>query len=150
MNVLVSACLVGVNCRYNGEGAQVPGLDELMGLCHLVPVCPEIFGGLSTPREPSERQGERVTTRTGRDVTAAYERGAGETARLGRLFNCRYALLKERSPSCGRGKIYDGTFSGKLTNGDGVAAGLLEAQGIRVFGESQVEELIKELKRNGE
>lgn len=150
MNVLISACLVGVNCRYNGGGAQAPGLEELMGLCHLVPVCPEIFGGLSTPREPAERQGEWVMTRTGQDVTAAYERGAHETASLGRLFGCRYALLKERSPSCGRGQIYDGTFSGKLTAGDGVAAGLLEAQGIRVFGESQAGELIKELKRGRE
>lgn len=148
MNVLVSACLAGVNCRYNGEGAKAPGLKELMELCHLVPVCPEILGGLATPRVPAERSGSRVITRTGQDVTAAYERGAGETARLGELFGCQYALLKERSPSCGRGQIYDGTFSGRLTAGDGVTAGLLAGRGIRVFGESQVEELIEELKRD--
>lgn len=122
-----------------------PLLDALPRL-RLVPVCPEILGGLPTPRTPSERQGERVVSKTGADVTAAYQKGAEETLRLARLFGCRKALLKERSPSCGRGQIYDGSFSGRLIPGDGVTARLLEQEGIAVFGESQLQQLLETLK----
>ena len=122
-----------------------PLLDALPRL-RLVPVCPEILGGLPTPRTPSERQGERVVSKTGADVTAAYQKGAEEALRLARLFGCRKALLKERSPSCGRGQIYDGSFSGRLIPGDGVTARLLEQEGIAVFGESQLRQLLETLK----
>ena len=122
-----------------------PLLDALPRL-RLVPVCPEILGGLPTPRTPSERQGERVMSKTGADVTAAYQKGAEEALRLARLFGCRKALLKERSPSCGRGQIYDGSFSGRLIPGDGVTARLLEQEGIAVFGESQLQQLLETLK----
>lgn len=122
-----------------------PLLDALPRL-QLVPVCPEILGGLPTPRTPSERQGERVVSKTGADVTAAYQKGAEEALRLARLFGCRKALLKERSPSCGRGQIYDGSFSGRLIPGDGVTARLLEQEGIAVFGESQLQQLLETLK----
>lgn len=122
-----------------------PLLDALPRL-RLVPVCPEILGGLPTPRTPSERQGERVVSKTGTDVTAAYRKGAEEALRLARLFGCRKALLKERSPSCGRGQIYDGSFSGRLIPGDGVTARLLEQEGIAVFGESQLQQLLETLK----
>lgn len=121
-----------------------PLLDALPRL-QLVPVCPEILGGLPTPRTPSERQGERVVSKTGADVTAAYQKGAEEVLRLARLFGCRKALLKERSPSCGRGQIYDGSFSGRLIPGDGVTARLLEQEGIAVFGESQLQQLLETL-----
>lgn len=120
-------------------------LDALPRL-QLVPVCPEILGGLPTPRTPSERQGERVVSKTGADVTAAYRKGAEEALRLARLFGCRKALLKERSPSCGRRQIYDGSFSGRLIPGDGVTARLLEQEGIAVFGESQLQQLLETLK----
>ena len=122
-----------------------PLLDALPRL-RLVPVCPEILGGLPTPRTPSERQGERVVSKTGADVTAAYRKGAEEALRLARLFGCRKALLKERSPSCGRGQIYDGSFSGRLIPGDGVTARLLEQEGIAVFGEGQLQQLLETLK----
>ena len=144
MNILVSACLMGVKCRYDGGGELAPGIRELMERCHLVPVCPEIMGGLATPRTPAERQDGRVVTQDGQDVTGAYFRGAEEAVRLAKLFGCRYALLKERSPSCGSGAVYDGTFSGTLTAGWGVAAGLLREQGIRVLGESRLEELLRQ------
>ena len=122
-----------------------PLLDALPRL-RLVPVCPEILGGLPTPRTPSERQGERVVSKPGADVTAAYQKGAEEALRLARLFGCRKALLKERSPSCGRGQIYDGSFSGRLIPGAGVTARLLEQEGIAVFGESQLQQLLETLK----
>ena len=107
-----------------------------------MPVCPEQLGGLPTPRPPAERQGERVVTQTG-DVTEQYRQGAEEALRLCKLLGCQAAVLKERSPSCGHGQIYDGTFSGTLTAGDGVTAALLTAHGIPVYGESRIEELLK-------
>ena len=108
----------------------------------LVPVCPEQLGGLPTPRPPAERRGGRVVTQSG-DVTEQYLRGAEETLKLCKLLGCEAAVLKERSPSCGRGQVYDGTFSGTLTAGDGVTAELLAAHGILVYGESQIEKLLK-------
>ena len=125
MTVLVSACLLGVACRYDGASA-----------------CPEQLGGLPTPRAPSERLGSRVVARTGADVTDAYTRGAQQTLAIAQRFGCTAALLKQRSPSCGKGEIYDGTFTGTLTPGDGVTAALLSAHGIRVYGEDDVAELL--------
>ena len=107
-----------------------------------VPVCPEQLGGLPTPRKPSERRGERVVMNDGRDVTAEYRRGAEEALRLARLYGCTAAVLKEKSPSCGCGRVYDGTFSGTLTDGDGVTAALLKENGIKVYGESELEKLL--------
>ena len=147
MNILVSACLMGVKCRYDGGGELAPGIRELMERCHLVPVCPEIMGGLATPRTPAERQDGRVVTQDGQDVTGAYLRGAEEAVRLAKLFGCRYALLKERSPSCGSGRIYDGTFTRKLIPGDGVAAARLREEGLTVYGESSIGQLLKDLER---
>jgi uncharacterized protein YbbK (DUF523 family) len=108
----------------------------------LVPVCPEQAGGLSTPRPSSERRGDAVVTQAGDDVTAQYRRGAEEAWNLARCFGCQAALLKERSPSCGSGVIYDGSFSRQLIPGDGVTAELLKEHGIPVFGESQVQDLL--------
>lgn len=110
----------------------------------MVPVCGEIFGGLPTPRPPAEIQGDQVVTRDGRDVTEAYRRGAEAVLEMARLTGAEAAVLKERSPSCGSGAVYDGTFSGVLTEGWGVAAGLLREQGIRVLGESRLEELLRQ------
>lgn len=141
MRLLVSACLLGCRCRYDGASKEYPPVKRLAGRHTLVPVCPEQLGGLSTPRPPAERRGGRVVTREGEDVTAAYRRGAEETLRLCRLLGCTAAVLKERSPSCGHGKIYDGTFSGVLAAGDGMTAELLAANGIPLYGESGIGEL---------
>ena len=127
MRILISACLLGARCRYDGVSKLQPWISDLAERHILVPVCPEQLGGLPTPRPPAERRGDRVMTRDGGDVTAQYRRGA--------------ALLKERSPSCGSGMVYDGTFTGVLTAGEGVTAELLRAQGIPVYGESRVAEL---------
>lgn len=144
MKLLVSACLLGVNCRYNAEPKALPDdlLSRLLERHTVVPVCPEQLGGLTTPREPSERQGARVVMRSGQDVTAAYARGAQEALRLARQFGCTAAVLKERSPSCGHGEIYDGTFTGTRTSGDGVTAALLLENGIAVYGESEIDQLL--------
>lgn len=150
MNIMVSACLLGVKCRYNGGGQLQEELLELMRDHSLIPVCPEQLGGLPTPRTPAERVGEKVMTRNGEDVTAQYQKGALEAAGLAKLFDCGCAVLKERSPSCGSGQRYDGTFQGKLTTGDGVAAACLKEMGIPVFGESQIKELNIWLKEKGD
>ena len=143
MKILVSACLLGARCRYDGESKAHPEMAALSEQHILIPVCPEQLGGLPTPRPPAERKGERVVTQTGTDVTEQYRRGAEEALKLYRLLGCDAAVLKERSPSCGSGEIYDGAFSGMLTAGDGVTAELLKNNGISVYGESQIGKLLK-------
>ena len=142
MRLLISACLLGCRCRYDGASKTHPLAEALAKDYELVPVCPEQMGGLPTPRPPAERQGDRVVTHTG-DVTEAYRRGAEEAWRLCSLMGCQAAVLKERSPSCGHGAIYDGSFSGRLTEGSGVTAQLLAERGIPVYGESRIAELLK-------
>lgn len=140
-NVLVSACLLGVHCRYNGKGVLEGWIKDWIGKVNWIPACPETLGGLATPRDPAERQGERVVTATGTDVTCQYQKGAREALALARVFGCRCAVLKERSPSCGHGVIYDGTHTKALAHGDGVTAEWLKAHGIAVFGESEEKKL---------
>ena len=140
--LLISACLLGCACRYDGKSKPHPLAVELARRGLAVAVCPEQLGGLPTPRKPSERQGGRVVMADGRDVTAEYRRGAEATLHLARLYGCTAAVLKERSPSCGKGQIYDGTFTGTLTAGDGVTAELLTAGGIKVYGESELKKLL--------
>lgn len=147
MNILVSACLLGTPCRYDGTGKLEPALERLRAQGHtLVPACPEVLGGLPTPRPPAERQPDgQVVTREGADVTAEYRAGAERALELARAHGCTLAMLKERSPSCGRGQIYDGTFSRTLIPGSGVTAQLLEEHGISVYGESQLSSLLQAL-----
>ena len=142
MRLLISACLLGTCCRYDGASKPHPLVGQLAECHTLVPVCPEQLGGLPTPRPPAERRGDRVVTQHS-DVTEQYRRGAEETLKLCKLFGCEAAVLKEHSPSCGRGTVYDGTFTRTLTAGDGVTSELLAANGIPVYGESQMEELLK-------
>jgi len=143
MNVLISACLLGVNCRYSGDGILIEEAQSLKENYNLIPVCPEIFGGMSTPREPAEQRNGKVFSKSGEDVTAYFENGAQEVLKLAKFYDCKYAILKERSPSCGHGKVYDGSFSGTIIEGNGVLADMLVKNGIEVFGESQLNDLLK-------
>ena len=143
-HLLISACLLGAQCRYDGQSKPVLEMVALSEQFDLVPLCPEQLGGLPTPRDASERQGSRVVMRTGADVTDAYTRGAQQALALAQRFGCTAALLKQRSPSCGHGEIYDGTFTGTRVAGDGVTAALLGAHGIRVYGEDDIAELLNE------
>ena len=140
MRLLVSACLLGVMCRYDGQSRPDEKVLGLLKNHVLVPVCPEQLGGLSTPRCPCEIRGDRVMSREGDDRTAEYEKGAQEALRLCRLFSCEAAVLKAKSPSCGLGCVYDGTFSGTLRPGDGVTAGLLKNSGVPVYTEKNLPE----------
>ena len=144
MRILVSACLMGVGCRYDGKSNQLPQLEQLMKQHTCIPVCPEIFGGLPTPRVHAERQGSKIMTQDGQDVTQQFVRGTAEVLRLADLYHCKAALLKERSPSCGSGQIYDGTFTKTLTEGDGLTAEMLKRKDIAVYGESQIGELVND------
>lgn len=132
---------MGIACRYDGNGAQNREILSFIDSCFFVPVCPEIMGGLPTPRDPAEIIGGRVKTIRGIDVTENFERGALQAVNIALLYGCMGALLKERSPSCGAGMVHDGSFSGKMVPGEGIAAGLLRRNGIKVIGESSVEEL---------
>ena len=144
MKILVSACLLGVACRYDDRSKHYPGLEELMTRHTLIPVCPECYGGLPTPRPPAEQRGDRVITQNGLDVTVQYQKGAQEALKLARRYGCTWAILKERSPSCGAGTVYDGTFTHTQVPGDGITARLLAENGIHVIGESQLDQLPEE------
>ena len=142
--LLISACLLGVKCKYSG-GHNAIAAEKIAALrekYRLIPVCPETAGGLPTPRDPSERRGDTVVSCNGRDVTAEYSKGADIAVSLAEKNGCNLALLKEKSPSCGSGVIYDGTFTGHLTAGDGLTAERLKARGVSVRGESEVDEII--------
>ena len=140
--LLVSACLLGIPCRYDGKQKSYPELQALQSRYTFIPVCPEQLGGLATPRTPAERQGSQVMTADGTDVTARYTAGAEAVLQLAKTLGCKKALLKERSPSCGSKEIYDGTFSRSLVPGMGITSQLLRENGLEVFGESQWEELL--------
>lgn len=148
MNILVSACLLGLRCRYDGKSKPNAAVLRLREDHTLIPVCPEQLGGLSTPRAPSEKQGARFVNASGADVTEAYLRGGEEAVKLAALFSCRCAVLKERSPACGCGEIYDGSFTRTLTFGDGAAAAALKAAGVTVVGESRVSDFFAENSEN--
>lgn len=144
-SILISACLLGVACRYDGLSKPLDReiIEKLKEQYHLIPVCPEVMGGLPTPRIPAEISSDgKVFRRDGADVTENYIRGAKEALRLAEIFECDTALLKEKSPSCGAGKIYDGSFSKTLTSGNGITAELLQTNGIRIIGESKIFTLI--------
>ena len=140
--LLISACLLGKACRYDGRSVAKVDVDALSEKYDLIEVCPEVDGGLPTPRTPSERIGDRVLMRDGRDVTENYMRGAIHAYEECVKHGCTKALLKERSPSCGKNKIYDGSFTGTLTDRHGVTAEYLIDRGISVLGESEVEKLL--------
>ena len=144
--LLISACLLGIPCRYDGNSrpADAETLRILKSRYTLIPVCPEQLGGLPTPRVPSEIQPETgtVLNRAGTDVTQEYGRGAENALSAAEASGARIALLKARSPSCGSGIVYDGSFSGSFRTGDGVTAALLKKHGIRVYSEEDMGELL--------
>ncbi|MBO1329661.1 DUF523 domain-containing protein [Streptomyces sp. VRA16 Mangrove soil] len=141
-SILVSACLRGVPCRFDARAKESEEAAELAVGRRIVSFCPEVAGGLATPRRPAEIVGgdghavldgtARVIEDTGRDVTAAFVAGAERALAAARQQGCTEALLMPRSPSCGRGAVYDGSFGGEWVAGDGVTAALLERNGIRV------------------
>lgn len=142
MKLLISACLLGTPCRYDGASKRHALIGALAERYELVPVCPEVLGGLPTPRTSAERVGDKVLTQDGRDVTQNYRAGAEAALRIAQKEGCTAAVLKSRSPSCGSGEIYDGTFTRTLTSGGGVTAELLKAHDITVLCEDDIPSLL--------
>lgn len=146
--LLVSACLVGIPRRYDGGSCPHDQLQALAARGDVLPICPEVSGGLPTPRPPAEIQGgdgsdvldgqAQVVNIEGKDVTAEFLAGAQTALRIVQRWNIKEAILKARSPSCGVGQIYDGSFSGRLVERDGVTAALLKREGIIVKSEEEV------------
>lgn len=138
---------MGVNCKYNGYNNKIESLIAKTNSVSFIPVCPEQLGGLTTPRPPAELDQEgNVFNNEGRNVTKQFEFGAEETLHIAKLYNCKYAILKERSPSCGSNQVYDGSFQGKVKPGEGMTASLLKQNGIKVYSEENYEELFKMVK----
>ncbi|MFO7880934.1 MAG: DUF523 domain-containing protein [Kosmotogaceae bacterium] len=143
-NIIVSACLLGINCTYKGSNSLSIEVLKLLNDYSLIPVCPEQLGGLGTPRPRSEiiggkgwKNGGKVINSSNHNVTDNFLRGATETLKLARLFDCSVSVLKSESPSCGTEYIYDGTFSDVIVPGMGVTAFLLRKNGIEVLSEKQ-------------
>lgn len=135
--MLISACLVGINCKYNGGNNYNKKALELVKKGIAIPICPEQLGGLTTPRNPSEiktiDKQVRVIDNKNNDVTKEFERGANEVLKLAKILNVDKVILKSKSPSCGIGKVYDGTFSNKLIDGNGILVKLLMDNNIEVI-----------------
>lgn len=139
--ILISACLVGINCKFNGENNLLNKdvLDEISKRYHLLFVCPEVYGGLSTPREPAEmNNGVVVCKFSGKDVSENFKNGAEICLKIAKLNGCKKAILKSKSPSCGSGQIYDGSFSKRLILGDGITVKLLKENEILVYSEDEI------------
>ncbi len=130
--IIVSACLAGVQCRYNGSSYAVPSIMEMVIQGKAIPICPEILAGLPTPRPPVELYKGKIITLTGDDQTDRYRAGAQMGLEIAVASRCQKAILKSKSPTCGTGRIYDGTFSGNLISGDGIFTKMLKEKGIEV------------------
>ena len=147
---LISACLCGVNCKYNGKNNLNKHCLDLFKSGKAILVCPEQLGGLTTPRKPSEIQGEsceiinnkvgKIINNLGDDVTYQFIKGAEETLNIAKEAGVKIAILKEGSPSCGKNNVYDGTFSGRKIEGEGITSFMLRNNGIRVISDEEFDE----------
>lgn len=141
MRVLVSACLLGYNCKYNGKNNLNSKIVELLKTHEVIPVCPEMFGGLSCPRIPCEKVGDRILDKEGNDCTKQFIKGAEEALNIAKEKQVDFAILQKRSPSCGNSVIYDGTFKGNLIAGNGVFAQKLQSLNIPIM-EAELEKFV--------
>ncbi len=141
MKILVSACLLGTPCRYDAKSKPDACVIALSKKHELIPVCAEVLGGLPTPRIPSEIMGDKVINREGVDVTDEYHKGAQRVLDIAIENGCKIAILKSKSPSCGRDEIYDGSFTRTLTQGNGICAGLLMKNGITILNEKEIDKI---------
>ncbi len=141
MKYIVSACLMGDNCKYNGGNNCNENVVSFLKDKEYVKVCPECLGGLKIPRIPSEIVDNKVINQEGIDVTKEYNLGALKTLQIAKNNSCNCAILKSRSPSCGIGKIYDGTFSKIIKSGDGITTKILKDNGIEVISDEEINKI---------
>ena len=144
-NLLVSGCLLGKNTKYNGKNNYIPLIEKIKEKYNIIVICPEVMGGLSIPRDPSEISGNKVINNKMKDVTFEYNKGAEIALELAIKNNCKKALLKEKSPSCGVNYIYDGTFSGNIICGMGITTKILVSNNIDVYSENEIDLLLNDL-----
>lgn len=142
--ILISACLVGDKVKYDGKSNYNPLVKELLQYYELVPVCPEVLGGLTTPRTPSERKGDIVIDKNGNDVTKYFIKGRDDVINIVKYLHIKKAILKENSPSCGVNSIYDGNFNYKYIKGSGILTEELKALGVKCYNEDEIKVLIDE------
>ncbi|MEG0797420.1 MAG: DUF523 domain-containing protein [Acidaminococcaceae bacterium] len=142
--VLVSACLLGFTCRYDGKAQRVEAVQSLANKYRLLPICPERLGGLTVPRPPAEIRGGRVYNNRDEEVTDYFLRGAKLVGKLAQRYECKAAVLKANSPSCGYGYIYDGTFTGRKIEGNGLTATHLLKLGLKLVNENTLAQLEQE------
>ena len=145
--ILVSACLLGEKCRYDGKSKPCDSVIKLSEKFDLVPICPEVFGGLPTPRIPAEIVDGAVLRKDGVDVTNNYKIGAQKALDIAIQNNIKIAVLKEKSPSCGKDIIHNGKFDGELSRGNGITVNLFLKHGINVYKESEVDKLLNDIER---
>lgn len=138
---VVSACLANIPCRFDGKAKPNQYIIDLVAQGKAITVCPEELGGLSTPRVSAEKQGNKIINKEGKDITKAYLNGAKKALEITLHNNCTQAILKSKSPSCGCGKIYDGTFTGNLTDGDGIFCSLLKQNSIKTYTEDDLQNI---------
>lgn len=139
--IIVSACLLGIPCRYDGKAKPEDSVISLKEKYELIPVCAEVLGGLPTPRIGAEIVGNKVLRSDGVDVTNEYHKGADEVLKIAIQNGCTKAILKSKSPSCGKGQIYDGTYTRTLINGNGILTDLLIKNNIKVYTETEIDKL---------
>ena len=140
--IIVSACLLGDKCRYDGHSNYVPLIKELKEKYEIIVICPEVNGGLSIPRTSSEIKGDRVINQKGKDVTKYFNKGVDYVLQVVKYFNIKKAVLKEKSPSCGVHNIYDGNFNNKVIEGQGWLTRKLKTLGVEVYNENEIEDLL--------
>ncbi len=140
--IIVSACLLGDNVKYNGGNNYTEEIEKLKELYDIIPVCPEVFGGLKIPRDPSEIKGNSVVSNKGKNVTKEFIKGANDVINIVKYKKIKYAILKENSPSCGVHQIYDGNFKKKLILGQGITTQKLVELGVQVYSENEIDKLL--------
>lgn len=145
--IAISSCLVGINCTYRGTNHKIDILKQLIDNGRAISICPEVLGGMSIPRDPCEIIGDRVVSSQGKDYTKEYQLGANRALELIKKYHITTVLLKSKSPSCGKGSIYDGTFRHDLVNGDGMTTKVLEQNGIIVYNEDRIDDFLKEIEK---
>ncbi|MAG61045.1 purine-nucleoside phosphorylase [archaeon] len=136
---IVSACLAGINCRYDGKSKPNGKISDIVKKGEAIAVCPEELGGLPTPRPAAEQVKNKVINNKGEDITEQFYKGANLALAIAEENNCTEAILKCKSPMCGKGEVYDGSFSGTLTEGEGIFAKLLNEKGVKVITEVEFE-----------
>ena len=140
MNVLISRCLLGINCRYDGKNNKIKNLREKFPKINFIDVCPEVDSGMKTPRKPCEIKNSKVRNIDGEDFTKEFKKGSQIALDLCKKYDIKIALLKAKSPSCGKDYIYDGNFDKNLINGDGITCQVLKKNGIIIFSEKEIED----------